>query len=290
MESFIALEQVTVVCVTYCSRSIGAAIVQNLQPYSNLVIVDNASTDGTADFLQTALPHARVIKNPLNLGFGAANSIGIEAVNTPYALLLNPDTSFSVDSLRTLLQTFARYPNAAIVTPQAYTTNGQAIVSGGEAFYEYDNKGKPYIIPSATCACKWLQGCCLLVDVAKYKAIGGFDPSFFLYYEDDDLCLAAYAAGFECLVEPLAKVVHSEGKSSGSSVRVQYLKAFHYVRSRHLIQKKYLGSAVAMRYRIKVACAALPGMLLYALLLQRKNFLKWLARGAFAFGFPAPKG
>lgn len=128
-----------------------------------------------------------------------------------------------------------------------------------------------------------------MIDVAKYHQIGGFDPAFFLYYEDDDLCLAAYAAGFECLVEPLAKVIHAEGKSSGSGMRIQYLKYYHYVRSRHRMHQKYLGNSVALRYRFKIACAALPGMLFYGFLLQRKRFLKWCAWGAFAWGLPKPR-
>jgi N-acetylglucosaminyl-diphospho-decaprenol L-rhamnosyltransferase len=119
----------------------------------------------------------------------------------------------------------------------------------------------------------------LLIRVDAFRNFGGFDERFFLYYEDDDLCLRALQAGYDCLLEPQAQVLHIGGASSTQSWRTDFFKQFHFFRSRHLIVGKYLGKSAAWRYGMKTALAAPLAVVLYTLLLRRKHALKWLAWG-----------
>ena len=243
-----------------------------------MVVVDNASQDGTADTLARLLPQAQIVRNATNKGFGSANNQGIAQVDTRYALLLNPDCEIQPEALAALLDTAERYPQAAIIAPQGWRSKEAVQPSYRQAFYEYRPK-QVYRIPDGTCSAKWLHGCCLLIRVAAFREFGGFDENFFLYYEDDDLCLRALQAGYDCLLEPQAKVLHVGGASSAPSWRGDFFKQFHFFRSRRLIIGKYLGKAAAWRYSTKTALAAPLAVILYAILLRRKHALKWLAWG-----------
>ncbi|MBV8666776.1 MAG: glycosyltransferase family 2 protein [Burkholderiaceae bacterium] len=269
---------VTVITVTYESIGLAEALADTLRRFERVIVIDNASQDGTADALAARLPRARLIRNTVNTGFGRANNLAMEEVGTRYALLLNPDCDIDHEALGYLLDTAERFPEAAIVAPQGWRDEECVQPSYRHAFYERRAK-LPYQIPDATCSAKWLHGCCLLVRVEAFRKFGGFDERFFLYYEDDDLCLRALTAGYGCLLEPRAQVLHLGGASSKPSWRTDFFKQFHFFRSRRLIIGKYLGKAAAWRYSIKTALAAPLAVLFYTLLLRRKLALKWLAWG-----------
>ena len=277
-----AFDTVTIVSVTYESAAIVGTLTQTLSQFSNVIVIDNASSDGTAQALAASVPHALVVHNAANVGFGPANNQGLAQVKTPFALLLNPDCEIDADALARLLATAERYPTAAIVAPQGWQGTGKPQASYRQAFYE-TRAAQPYRIPDGTCSAKWLHGCCLLVRVDAFRHFGGFDERFFLYYEDDDLCLRALQAGYECLLEPQAQIRHVGGASSTPSWRTDFRKHFYFFRSRHLIISKYVSGAAARHYRTRTALAAPFATLIYAILLQRKHALKWLAWGCSAW-------
>jgi N-acetylglucosaminyl-diphospho-decaprenol L-rhamnosyltransferase len=276
------LRQVTIVCVTYKSHPVIESLGKTLGAFSHVVVVDNASGDGTVAALRVHVPHATVIERAENGGFGTGNNEAMRHVKTPFALMLNPDCDIGVDALQTLIDTLHRYPTAGIVAPQSWRSGQTPQMSFRPAFFEAKPKG-PYRVPDGTCCARWLHGCCLLVRTEAFEHIGGFDEQFFLYYEDDDLCLRMQKAGFECLFEPAAQTRHLGGASSAPSIRTHFKKHFHYARSRHLAIRKYLGAGPGWRYLAKTALVALPATLVYTFLLQRKHALKWFAWGCSAW-------
>jgi N-acetylglucosaminyl-diphospho-decaprenol L-rhamnosyltransferase len=98
-DTTLGLDQVTVIIVTYDSAHCIAALSEALASLPHVTVVDNASQDGTPAEVARLMPHANVIVNPVNLGFGAANNLGLDAVRTPYALLLNPDCLITPDNI-----------------------------------------------------------------------------------------------------------------------------------------------------------------------------------------------
>jgi GT2 family glycosyltransferase len=277
-----AFDTVTVISVTYESAAIADALVNTLNRFRNVIVIDNASQDDTAKILSARLTHAQVIRNTGNVGFGPANNQALALVGTSYALLLNPDCDIDIVALEHLVQTAESYPSAAIVTPQSWQRNGMPQPSYRHAFFE-KRAAQAYRIPDGVCSAKWLHGCCMLVRVDALRRFGGFDERFFLYYEDDDLCLRALQAGYDCLLAPQAQVFHAGGASSTPSWRTDFRKNFFFFRSRHLILRKYVGRSAARRYRAKTALAAPLATLLYAILFQRRHALKWLAWGCSAW-------
>lgn len=271
-------EQVTIVCVTYQSQALIESLAATLQPFPHVLVIDNASQDGTASAVRKWLPHARIIERTDNGGFGKANNEAMAQVRTPLALLLNPDCDIKPDGLLTLMDTLGRYPSAGIVAPQSWRDGQRPQKCFRPAFYEPPLK-TPYRVADATCCAQWLHGCCLLMRTDAFRHVGGFDERFFLFYEDDDLCLRMQKSGFECLLEPAANAWHAGGTSSAPSLKVSFTRSFHYARSRHLAIRKYQGDGAGWRYLIKIMLASVPLALAYALLFQRRHFIKWVAWG-----------
>lgn len=274
-------DQVTIVCVTYQSRRVVESLAATVRAFPHVLIIDNASSDGTVAAVRQTITHARVIQRDHNGGFGTANNEAMAQVKTPLALMLNPDCDIKPEALQILVDVLARYPSAGIVAPQSWRANQTPQKCYRPAFYEPPLK-TPYRLADGTCSAQWLNGCCLLTRVHAFREIGGFDENFFLFYEDDDLCLRMRKAGFECLLEPGASAWHTGGGSSAPGLRVSFIKPFHYVRSRHLAICKYRGRSAGRLYLTKLMLAAAPVALIYALLLRRKHFIKWVAWGCSA--------
>ncbi len=270
--------EITVVSVTYQSAGLVPQLADCLRLFAHVVVVDNASTDATVARLREALPQAVVMANPRNLGFGAANNLGVQAAKTPFVLLLNPDCSITPEAMQLLLDTAQQYPQAGIIAPQSWTPSGQAQLTYRPAFYE-KRRSAPYVLPDGVCSSKWLLGNCLLIRTDLYRAIGGFDEGFFLYYEDEDLCLRMGRSGHECLLQPAARAQHRGGGSSRPDWRIDVFKQYHYALSRQRIRAKYLGLGHAATCQIKALAGFLLATPLYALLLRKKHLLKWLGWG-----------
>lgn len=276
-----AFNDLTIVCVTYFSHDLVDPLCDMLRPFPNVIVVDNASTDGTAAALRDRLPHATIIENTRNEGYGRACNLALAGVCTPLTLLINPDCVISPDSLATLMATLRSYPSAGLVAPQSLDRDLAPRKSYRPAFHLRMNKTR-YRVPDATCSAQWVHGCCMLLRTHAFHRIGGFDERFFLFFEDDDLCLRMQNAGYDCLLEPAAKILHIGGASSTPTLHNQFLRCFHYARSKHLVTQKYLGREPARQYLAKIMLTCLPALLVYSLLLQRRHFVKWLAWGTAA--------
>ena len=274
-------EQLSIVCVTYNSAHVVPALARSLRDHKTVVIVDNASSDDTVALLQQQLPQAQVIARKRNAGFGAANNQAMARVSTPYALLLNPDCQIQPGDLQRLLQCLQAHPQAGLVAPQGWRSAGVPQKSWRPAFH-HAQPDSPYRVPDTTLQADWVHGSCLLVRRTAFEQIGGFDPTFFLYYEDDDLCLRMQQAGWHCLLEPSANSLHPGGASSSPSARTTFIKQFHYARSRQIALGRYAGHRAALSHRLKLLLAWLPAMLLYALLLRRHDLSKWFGWGLAA--------
>lgn len=272
------LTQLTVICVTYQSSDIAGFMATTLQAFPRVVIVDNGSTDDTVALLRQRLPQAKIVVQDVNTGFGAANNAGMALVETPYALLLNPDCRIEPDTVRQLLDTLRRDGGAGVIAPQSWRDNGTPQKSYRQAFYDSQDRAD-YRVADGLCCAQWLHGCCLLLQVAAFRRIAGFDERFFLYYEDDDLCLRLGQAGYSCLMDPTARAWHKGGTSSHNSVRLRLRKHYHYARSRYLAIARYQGAWAGRRYLGKTMFAAWLAVPLSLLLWRRKYLVKWLAWG-----------
>jgi GT2 family glycosyltransferase len=261
----VSLDDVTVVVVTFNSAHCLPALSPLLQQCPHVVISDNASNDGCAQQARSLWPHATVLEHQQNLGFGAANNRALQQVNTPFALLLNPDCELTALQLKSLLATAHQHPDAAVVAPQLVQPSLQAEVNYRWPHHLWTSAGPG---AHALCCVGFVCGAAMLLRMQRMQEVvilGNqyFDERFFLYYEDDDLCLRLFQAHLPMLIDPAVQAVHrSRGSVKGKSpYKSEYLRGYHHAQSKLIFAAKHqsLGVARALQRQLMVqTCLALP--------------------------------
>lgn len=198
------------------------------------IVVDNASSDGTAEAVRFARPSVFLIANADNPGFGHAANQGIRAARAAYVLLLNSDAMLQAGALEALVAILDARPELAVVGPRTRYEDGTIQVSFGpnlEPLAEWRQRRRhlgvvrrdPRALVQAEKAAgyehevDWLSASCWLARRDALEQVGLFDEGYFLYEEDADLCLRLRRAGFRILFTPAAEVVHRQGKSAEQS-------------------------------------------------------------------------
>ena len=278
------LDSVTLVMVLYNSARILPETLPLLTPLPNIVLVDNGSTDDCAALAQRLLPQARILRLSRNLGFGRANNAALAQVTTPYAMLLNPDCLLQADSLQTLLAAAARYPEAAILAPKLFDAPGQLGLCYRPAFY--DPQPRDILEPQGDLCTEFLTGAAMLLRMDTMRGIGFFDPWFFLYFEDDDLCLRVRRAGHALMLVNDAHVIHRVRQSSAPNWRNAFRRDYCLTLSKFYILRKYFGPTRAWLTWARVLLGALLTLPLHALLFSRKRLVRNAARLSAALAAP----
>jgi GT2 family glycosyltransferase len=252
----------SVICVTYQSRghvvdclrsaqaSAGAAGVS-----TELIVVDNASTDGSADVAHEAIPEATIMRNGKNIGFGAANNRAFTVAQGSAWLLLNPDARLDEDALAPLLAAQSADPRLAAAGPSirgagmggaesAGMLPGIRSMAGHFLFLNRllpADRGGPWrgwmLRPRrgrGNRPVEWASGAALLLRPEAVREVGGFDEAFFLYGEDTDLCARLLDHAWRVALVPAATAWHAIGASQapGSTRWIDGLDAFMRRRGR----------------------------------------------------------
>ncbi len=228
----------SVIVVSYETRELTLACLRSLYAETpeldfELLVVDNASTDGSAQAIAAQFPEARLMALESNIGFGAANNLAAQEAQGRRILLLNPDTEIRDRAVERLVAFADEHPQARLF-------GGRTVFPDGSL-----NRGSCWGAPtlwSTFCLaagwanrfqnCAWLHpeglgawqrdsvrevaivsGCFLLIDTELWHALGGFHPAFFMYGEDADLCLRARDLGARALICPEAEIMHLGGAS-----------------------------------------------------------------------------
>jgi N-acetylglucosaminyl-diphospho-decaprenol L-rhamnosyltransferase len=246
-----ALQRVTVLTVTYNSAHCVEALASGLAGVPHVIVVDNASADDSCARVRAAMPSARLIVMPANQGYGVANNAALAAVQTEFALLLNPDCLIDAAQIAALVQAMQDWPQATLAVPQLTEASGQLQVNYSWPRDAWSPKtGEATGVLNVGYACAAV----MLVRMARLAPLGFFDPLFFLYYEDEDLCLRVFHARGQILVLPAVRVTHlSRGSVKGTRPWLaEYGRGFHHAQSKVLFAWKHQGPEAA-------ALAAPPG-------------------------------
>ena len=268
---------VTVVVVTYNSAHCLPGLSGGLETMHNIIVVDNASDDDLQTQLPLTLPQATLLRNARNLGFGAANNRALAQVTTPYALLLNPDCLTTNEFIDGLLQAAADFPDAAIIAPHLIRRNGTPEVSYRWPATHWDSRGPKADGP---CCVGFVCGAVMLLNMDVMKRIGFFDETFFLYYEDEDLCQRVFLAGQQIVLVPEVEITHlSRGSVKGPNpLKSEFIRGYHHAQSKLVFARKYFGAALAARLRWKTLLLALLTLVLRLLLPQPRYLARLLGR------------
>jgi N-acetylglucosaminyl-diphospho-decaprenol L-rhamnosyltransferase len=203
----------------------------------DVLVIDNASLDGSHTRAAVAHPWARLIENPVNVLLSPAWNQGIRETKAPYVLLLNPDAEIWSGTLGDYLSAARLHPRAGILGPKVLNPDGSVYPSGrgfpslldavGHTLLGTVAPGNPFTRRyrldgwdrTTERVVDWVSGCCMLMPRAALDDVGGFDDDFALYAEELDVATRLRDAGWSVLFTPAVEVIHQIGVSTGRSRR-----------------------------------------------------------------------
>ncbi|MEJ5261989.1 MAG: glycosyltransferase [Ignavibacterium sp.] len=243
---------------------------QNLS--TEIIVVDNASTDGSVEMLREKFPDVKLIANKENLGFGKANNIGLKHATGKYILLINPDTLVAEDTFIKLIEFFQTHPEAGMVGCKILNPDGtlqlacrrsfpgpwtsftkvtglSSLFPKSKLFAKYN---LTYLDENQTYEVDAISGSFMMMRKEVYDKIGGFDEQFFMYGEDLDLCYRIQKAGYKIFYVHTTQIIHYKGESTKRS-SLDETKVFY--NAMHLFVKKHFASSFIVEAILRSAIA-----------------------------------
>jgi GT2 family glycosyltransferase len=233
----------------YLERCVGSLMTHLSGIAWDGVVVDNASHDGSEAPAAVAASRITLVRNAENVGFGRAVNQGARATTGPLLLLLNPDACLLRDAIDRLRAELAAHPECAIAGPAVVDDDGRLqgsargdpdMLTGlfGRSTWlarHFPNvaltrrnvvTGRQPADGTTGVEVDWVSGSCMLVRREAFAQVGGFDPRYFMYWEDADFCRRLRTAGWRVRYRPDASISHTVGQSSRTAQRLA-IRAFH---------------------------------------------------------------
>jgi GT2 family glycosyltransferase len=249
-------------CVADCLRSLDAAAARR---DVEVLVVDNASSDGTPEVVSAAYPRARVVRNASNAGFAAANNIAFRQADARYFSLLNPDAAARPGAVDALVRFMDERPDVWAAGPAILNEDGTPQRTGvgfpslwnmlSETLFLdrlfprtriFGAHRRLYEDPAAAREADFVQGSALMVRREVLDKVGGLDERFFLYFEETDWCFRIRKAGGKVMICPEAEVVHLGGGEFGHYDERRLL-AYHRSLLAYFAKHRSLPARAALR-------------------------------------------
>jgi N-acetylglucosaminyl-diphospho-decaprenol L-rhamnosyltransferase len=236
---------VSVIIVTYNSRRVVGQCLASLQQHLDgdayeVIVVDNASPDGTADFVASSHPRTKLVRRPSNDGLSAAINDGVAASHGRFVMQLNPDVRVEGDVMAPLARYLDEHADVGVVAPKLLNDDGSLQLScrafpgyATALFNRYsvltqvlpgNRFSRDYLMSDFDHAERrdvdWVSGAALMFPRTVFDLVGGWDAGYFMFNEDVDFCHRVHDAGLRVVYEPAIAVYHSIGASKSASPRL----------------------------------------------------------------------
>ena len=257
---------VRVVVVTYSPGGSLAAFLSSLRTATtaayDVVLADNGSTDGSVE--RAVGPGVALLRTGGNLGYGKAANLGASGADADWLVVANPDVTWSPGALDELLAAAERWPDAGCLGPAIRTVDDRLYPSArafpslgrglGHATFGWWWPSNPWTrayraeqgtpVEGVT---GWLSGSLMLLRRAAFEQVGGFDPKYFMYCEDMDLCRRLAEAGWRNVYVPTAVITHVGGQSTQADPqRAKRMLAEHHRSLYRYLSEHYPGPRWAL--------------------------------------------
>lgn len=215
-------EKVLVIIVTYNAMQWIAKCIQSAMKSDiplDILVIDNMSTDGTFKYIKETYPSIKFIQNKANLGFGAANNIGLQYAldnNYPYVYLLNQDAWIKPDTIHLLIKANMGAPQYGILSPMQMQSNENELDKNFNIVLSNATQTGALIPVKNVMAAHWLISRKCLLEV------GGFSPTFHHYGEDDNYCDRTRQKGFKIGIVTKAIAVHDRSNRTSNAHQKLY--------------------------------------------------------------------
>jgi GT2 family glycosyltransferase len=221
-----------------------------------VIVVDNASFDGSVEMVKLKYPQVKLVESQENVGFGRANNLGFEVGTGKYFFLLNSDTILLNNAIKMFYDYAEQKENWGALGTYLLDEQEEVIHSYyyfptmmNSFFHELKLFFRPFIKESLDVIDKkvdYITGADLFIPAALIKGLGGFDPIFFMYFEEVDLQWRMKLNGYKRLIFSGPKIIHLEGKSTSVSQR----RRFMFEKSRFLFLRKYNSAYLVFIYKL----------------------------------------
>jgi len=264
----------SILIVTYNSAPLIGSLLDRLRVEltdlaAEVVVLDNASRDGTAERVQREHPWVKLIASPENLGFAAGNNLAATQARGRILLLLNPDALPAAGALARGIALMDQHPDAGLAGGELLGADGSHqpsarmfptlrdewfTLSGLAARYPHSRLfarlDRRWADPEQAALVDWIPGAFVFIPAALFAQLGGFDERFFMYYEEVDLCRRIRRAGYQIHYWPELKAMHSGGESAKTVPQARVSQAgsqleLWRMRSGLLYYRKHHGAAAA---------------------------------------------
>lgn len=252
-----------------------------------IVVVDNSSSDGSLARLAEVDGDSLLVPSGSNLGYGRAVNLGAQRATGDWLLICNPDLVVDEGAVARLVELLQAEPDVAIVGPRVLASDGSRYPSArafpnlldaaGHALiglFKPDNPfTRRYQLAESELAeasdVDWVSGSCMAVRSIAFQSVGGFDPAYFMYVEDLDLCWRMHRAGWRVVYNPEAVVTHSGGVSARQHPYSMLLA--HHRSTWHFFSRSAAGPERAL---LPVVAAGLGGRFGAAVAIEAKRSLR----------------
>jgi GT2 family glycosyltransferase len=238
---------------------------------SQIIVVDNASTDGSVDAIRSAMPEVTIISNGVNVGFASANNQALAGAKGRFILLLNSDAFMQSGGVAAMVDYLRQNPQIAAVGPRLLNADGSLqiscfpfpspwrawvenlwlsrVFSGAKLIGDYRqwDHNSPRVVD-------FVSGACMMIRREVYEQIGGFDDRFFMYAEETDWQKRMWRNGWKIAFTPAAVVTHLGGGSKNDANRSR----LNFFNSLDIYEYKHHGlmGLILLRCAMIVGCAA----------------------------------
>lgn len=273
---------VSIIIVSYNTADLTVACLESVfasQRVSyEVFVVDNASQDGSAGIVRKKFPEVRLVANETNRGFGAANNQALQECSGRYVIFLNPDTTVEPDSFFKMAAYMDAHSEVGLAGPRVLNPDGtrQDSVSARYPGHRYGAADIGHLPGNIAC----VLGACQIASASLLHEIGGFDEDFFLYGEDQDICLRIRKRGLEIGVIDDAFIMHHGGQSERGTLPEEVVRK--KIRAEYLFYRKHYRPETVSKIRrwqhVQALWRILSLRLQYAFSLHKDALLGKLSR------------
>ncbi|MEW6506533.1 MAG: glycosyltransferase [Bacteroidota bacterium] len=293
----------SIIIVNYNVKEFLLNLLQSIENAKNnyaleIIVVDNASDDGSVELIKEKYPYVKLIVNKTNVGFGSANNQALEIACGKYFLLINPDAIVKENTFKEMIEFFERTQDAGISGCKVLNPDGtlqlacrrgfpgpwtsftkvmglSRLFPNSRLFARYN---LTYLDENQTYEVDAVSGAFMMIRKELYQKIGGFDQQFFMYGEDLDLCYRTQKSGYKVFYVHTTEIIHFKGESTKRS-RMDETKVFYD--AMHLFVRKHFSSSfliesilqTAIIFRKLVAFANIYRLAIFSIVIDSLLFM-----------------
>ena len=253
-----SIKDITIVITSFKSGEKIKNCLNSIDRQCQVILVENSNDFELKNSIEREFGNVNCILTGKNLGYGKANNIGLKKVKTKYALILNPDATLHSSTFENFFQAVDQTPNFAIMAPFIQEKKNEE--------EKIEKTLSPILVNN-------VKGFAMFLNLLEFKDVGFFDESFFIYFEEIDLCRRLINCDKKIFLVPGLKIYHKGGHSHDKVINreMELSRNWHWMWSTFNYHKKYKGFFISFLIVFPKLCSAISKIILYSLIMNREK-------------------